>query len=202
MPVISQLRHPALLLASGSPRRIQLLRRAGFTFKIVRPQLQERTDRFLTARELTSWNALAKGSGVANANPQAAVIAADTLVTLGGDVIGKPVDLEDAFATLQRLSGKTHQVYTSVFIAHRKRNQSILFSERSDVEFRRLGAAEIRSYLAKINPLDKAGAYAAQGPGRETIRRILGSYTNVVGLPMENTMAALARFGIRPRVPG
>jgi septum formation protein len=127
------------------------------------------------------------------------VLAADTVVVRGAEVIGKPTDLKDARKILTRLSGRTHEVYTSVFIARgnpKSRGERVVFTEMSHVTFHRLSAAAITEYFSKINPLDKAGAYAAQGHGREIIERIDGSYTNVVGLPMEKTIAALRAFGI------
>ena len=100
---------------------------------------------------------------------------------------------------LRRLSGRTHEVCSSVAIYQQTSGRSDVLQDVSRVRFRRLSNATIESYLAKIRPLDKAGAYAAQGSGMEIIARIEGSFTNVVGLPMEKTVAALAKFGIRPK---
>ena len=127
------------------------------------------------------------------------VLASDTLVALGGEVIGKPSDLDHAARILRRLGGRTHEVCSAVFIWHLAAARSTVFHEVSRVRFRRLTDAEIQKYFTKVNPLDKAGAYAAQGRGAEIIEKIDGSYTNVVGLPMEKTIGALAEFGIRPR---
>ncbi len=132
-------------------------------------------------------------------SPGAVILAADTLVAVGGRVIGKPADLQDAAATLRRLSGRAHEVCSAVFVCEGTR--ICWFTEISSVRFRRLNESAIRSYLAKINPLDKAGAYAAQGHGVEIIERIEGSFTNVVGLPMEKTSDALRSFGIEPTRP-
>jgi len=99
---------------------------------------------------------------------------------------------------LQRLSGRAHEVCTSVFICHLAEAKSTSFHEISRVQFRPLGRGKIDNYLARVNPLDKAGAYAAQGFGSEIIRKIDGSYTNVVGLPIEKTIPALAEFGLKP----
>ena len=188
----------SLLLASNSPRRIELLGAAGFQFEIVPPGIDERFDVDLTLRELTAFNALRKGMAIAGKNPRHVVLAADTLVALGHEVIGKPVDLADARKILFRLSGRTHEVSSTVFIAHRAARKATLFHEISRVRFRRLTGARIDNYIAKVNPLDKAGAYAAQGFGAEIIQKIDGSFTNVVGLPMEKTIPALAEFGLRP----
>jgi septum formation protein len=187
-----------LLLASSSPRRQQLLSAAGFEFEIISPDVAEKTDRHLTARELTTWNAARKSLTVARRHHENVVLAADTVVVLDGVVIGKPADLADAALILRRLSGKTHQVHSAVFIAHFAAAKMKVFCEMSHVRFRRLTGTQIESYLTKIDPLDKAGAYAAQGYGSEIIAQIDGSYSNVVGLPMEQTTRVLERFGIKP----
>ncbi len=190
---------PSLVLASSSPRRAALLSGAGFEFEIAPPRLAEKFDAAFTLRELTLWNAIRKGMSIAQTRPDAIVIAADTLVALGNEIIGKPSDLEEAARMLQRLSGQTHEVCSGVLIYHRTSGRSSLFHDISRVRFHRLNRAMISRYLAKVNPLDKAGAYAAQGTGAEIIARIEGSFTNVVGLPMKKTIATLAKFGIRPK---
>lgn len=187
-----------LLLASNSPRRTDLLSAAGFSFKTVSPDVVERSDTVLTLRELTGWNALRKGMSVARNYPDEVVLSADTLVAIDGEVIGKPSDLDDARKILRRLSGQAHEVCSAVVISHRAADRSIAFHELSRVRFRALTDAAIDYYIKKVNPLDKAGAYAAQGNGAEIIAEIDGSYTNVVGLPMEKTVAALAQFGVTP----
>jgi septum formation protein len=189
---------PRFVLASASPRRRQLLKKAGYAFEIISPPGDEVSHGWLTIRELTIWNATRKAQRVSKASPNAVVLAADTLVTIDGCVLGKPVDLADAAKILRRLSGRTHEVWTAVCICHLARGQSQSFHEISRVYFRELSDDAIQDYLAKVNPLDKAGAYAAQGHGTEIIERIEGSYTNVVGLPMEATTPALSSFGITP----
>ena len=176
-----------------------MLSGAGFEFEIAPPWLAEKFDAAVTLRELTLWNAIRKGMSVAQTRPDAVVIAADTLVALGNEIIGKPSDLEEALQMLRRLSGQTHEVCSAVLIYHQTSGRSALFHDISRVRFHRLNSAMIKRYLAKVNPLDKAGAYAAQGTGAEIIAKIEGSSTNVVGLPMEKTIAALAKFGIRPK---
>ena len=186
-----------LLLASSSPRRRELLSEAGVEFEVVSPQVAESESTALSIRELTTLNATKKALAVARARPDSVVLAADTLVALDGLVIGKPADMDDAFAIVRRLSGREHQVCTAVFIHRAEPRQTESFYVVSHVQFRELSDAQISAYFGKINPLDKAGAYAAQGHGREIIEDIGGSYTNVVGLPMDETLAALRRFGIR-----
>jgi septum formation protein len=119
------------------------------------------------------------------------------LAATTGEPIGKPADLDEAHVILRRLSGREHDVCTGVFICSNGGERATSFEVFTHVQFRRLSDAEISAYFAKINPLDKAGAYAAQGNGAEIIAGIRGSYTNVVGLPMEETLGALARFGVR-----
>src|SRR5437867_2929038 len=190
---------PSFVLASSSPRRAALLFESGFEFEIAPPRLTEKFDVAVTLRELTLWNAIRKGMSVAQTRPDAVVLAADTLVALENQIIGKPADLSEAAKMLRRLSGRTHEVCSAVAIYRQTSGRSAVFHEVSRVRFRRLSELGIESYLAKVGPLDKAGAYAAQGSGAEIIARIDGSFTNVVGLPMEKTIDALAKFGIRPR---
>lgn len=189
---------PRFVLASGSPRRRQLLSEAGYEFEALSPAVDEVAHDWLTIRELTIWNAACKAVRVSELEPDAVVLAADTLVALDGEVLGKPVDLEDAVRILRRLSGRAHEVWTAVRICHAASGRSFSFHEMSRVHFRKLDDRGIRDYLAKIDPLDKAGAYAAQGHGTEIIDRIDGSYSNVVGLPMEQTARVLSAFGITP----
>lgn len=186
------------LLASNSPRRRELLLEAGFDFEVFAPRVTERVDVDLTLRELTSLNAVRKAMVAARAHPKKIILAADTLVAIDNQILGKPNDAGEAAAMLERLNGRVHDVCTSVFICHLARARSTSFSEMSRVRFRRLTRDAIERYLARVDPLDKAGAYAAQGFGNEIIEKIDGSYTNVVGLPMEKTLPALAEFGIQP----
>ncbi len=190
---------PNLLLASASPRRRQLLAEAGFDFQVVAPEVDEISTTKLTLCEATTWNALRKGLTVARTHPDGVVLAADTLVEFGGKVIGKPADRDEAAQILRLLSGQTHLVASSVFLARLVHGRSENFSVVSRVLFKKLDDRTIEEYLDRIDPLDKAGAYAAQVEGRAIIARITGSRSNVIGLPLEKTGAALRRFGVRPR---
>jgi len=187
-----------LLLASNSPRRRELLAEAGFDFESFGPNVEERFDVDLTLRELTALNASRKALAAARAHPKKVVLAADTLVAIDDHILGKPANKHQAIAMLERLSGRAHEVCTSVFICESVRTRSTSFYEISRVHFRKLNRDEIESYFKRVNPLDKAGGYAAQGFGREIIEKIEGSYTNVVGLPMEKTIRALEEFGVVP----
>src|SRR6266550_3965858 len=115
---------PSLVLASSSPRRAALLSGAGFEFEIAPPRLAEKFDAAFTLRELTLWNAIRKGMSVAQTRPDAVVIAADTLVALGNEIIGKPSNLEEAAQMLRRLSGQTHEVCSAVLIYHQTSGRS------------------------------------------------------------------------------
>jgi septum formation protein len=191
---------PRFVLASGSPRRRQLLAKAGYEFDVVSPSIAEVSCEWLTIRELTICNATRKAWSVAHTLPEAVVLGADTLVTIDNQVLGKPADFADAVQILRRLSGRSHAVWTAVCLCHLAAGKSRAFCSVSRVEFRALTDRAIESYLAKIDPLDKAGAYAAQGHGKEIIKRIEGSYSNVVGLPMEPTARMLRAFGVRTKV--
>lgn len=190
---------PRFVLASASPRRRQLLSEAGYEFEVVPPDVEEVAHDWLTIRELTICNATRKAEVASGFSQDAIVLAADTLVTIDGQVLGKPADFEDAVRILGRLSGRSHEVWTGVRIVRAADRKTRSFAEMSRVHFRELDEPAIRNYLRKIDPLDKAGAYAAQGHGAEIIKRIEGSFSNVVGLPMEKTARALRAFGIEPR---
>ena len=176
-----------------------MLREAGYHFRIVRPKITERFDPQLSLGEITIWNAMRKGISVARAHPGAVVLAADTLVALGSDIIGKPKDMAEALAILRRLTGQTHQVCTGVFVGRRADSEFSVFREVSHVTFKKLNEDALRDYLSLVNPLDKAGAYGAQENGAQIIAKIDGSRTNVVGLPMERTVAVLKNFSVLPR---
>jgi septum formation protein len=184
------------ILASNSPRRHALLREAGYTFEVIVPAVSELVLAQLSLRELTIANATRKAMAVARIYPCRVVLAADTLVAIDGEIIGKPRDLGHARVILRRLSGRTHHVCTAVCIFSAQGRNS--FAEISQVRFRKLGESAITSYFKMVNPFDKAGAYAAQGAGGNIISAIAGSVTNVIGLPMERTTEVLAQVGIRP----
>ena len=191
-------RRPCLVLASASPRRRQLLADRGYDFDVVKPAVKELHSDKLTLREATCYNALRKGLIVARAHPGRVVLAADTLVALDHQLIGKPADLAEAARLLRLLSGRMHFVVSGVFIVQLHRGKSLAFSVLSRVKFKKLSDRMIEEYLASVDPLDKAGGYAAQGTGRAIIARIIGSRSNVIGLPLKETAAALEHFDIRP----
>ena len=187
-----------LILASGSPRRADLLTKAGYRFTVVTGPVTELMADFLTPRELTLFNARRKAFAIAPRHPDAVVLAADTIVALGAKIFGKPKDLEEARFFLEQLSGQTHSVVTGAAIVLYSQSRLCYEIAQSEVTFRKLASPEIDAYLDRINPLDKAGAYAAQTDSDSIIQSIAGSFTNVVGLPMEKIQVSLARFEIEP----
>lgn len=183
-----------LVLASASPRRSELLQEVGYHFEIIAPEVDEAHDESLTCEELTIENAKRKALAVARMRPDAVVIGADTLVYLDLVPIAKPRDMEDAAAMLQRLSGRTHEVCTGVAIASAGGAELLTFHVVSDVTFKPLTEEIIRDYHSRIEPLDKAGAYAIQDESAMIIDSVEGSWSNVKGLPMERLGIELERF--------
>ena len=192
---------PELVLASASPRRRWLLAEHGYAVRVEPVQVEESAAEWLSVRELVLLNARRKSAARAalESGGDAVVLGVDTLVCLDGRALGKPGDLREAVAMLVRLSGRAHQVYSGVCLIRVSTGRTVSFVEETQVVFRPLDAAGIENYLRRINPLDKAGGYAAQEHGEHIIARHEGSWSNVIGLPMETLGAVLAReFFIRP----
>lgn len=185
---------PSIILASASPRRVELLRQLKLEFEVLPTDAPEVMHEFLTPLEVCQLNAHRKARIIAKKIPDSLVIAADTLVFLNGEIFGKPKDMPEAVGMLSRLQGKTHQVVTGVCLVHLRAHRERLFTASTDVTFHPLDEAQIKSYLSKINPLDKAGAYAIQEFGEKIIAEISGSYSNVVGLPIEQVREELTAF--------
>jgi len=188
-----------LVLASSSPRRAELLEAAGFVFETLCTSVEEIPPGLLPPRELCSHNARLKARDGALSRPASVVLGADTIVCLGSDTLGKPGDHDDARRMLRALCGRTHEVLTGVCILDAGSNEIIEFIEATRVTFRPVTEVNIEDYLARVHPLDKAGAYAAQEDSGALIKSIEGSFSNVVGLPVERVTEALAALGIRPR---
>jgi nucleoside triphosphate pyrophosphatase len=182
---------PLLILASASPRRAELLRQLSLAFKVVPAKVTEIHHEQMTARELAQINAYRKARTVAKQFPDALVLGADTLVYLEAALFGKPETLEEAFRMLEQLQGRTHEVITGLCLLHLRNHRQAVFAETTAVTFHRLDEACIRRYLSTVDPLDKAGAYAIQEQGDMIVEKIAGSYTNVVGLPLERLTAEL-----------
>lgn len=184
-----------LLLASGSPRRAQLLQQVGAEFIIAQPDIDESVFAEFSPKEQVMNLSRMKALGVSQKDSEVPVVAADTLVALENTVLGKPFDHDDAFRMLRTLSGKWHQVYTGVTVV---RSGNIRTGcEITQVKFRELEDAEIWRYIATGEPLDKAGAYGIQEKGALLVERIDGDFYNVVGLPLVLLSRLLNELGCR-----
>jgi len=187
-----------LILASESPRRKELLEMAGIAF-IVRPsQVDETLNRGESPAEYVLRLSSDKAVWCARRRPEAWVLAADTVVVLEDRIMGKPRDRAEAGNMLESLSGRTHQVLTGYCLLNRKLREQKRDYVLTHVEFRTLARTDIDAYLDSGEPLDKAGAYAIQGLGAALVKRINGSYTNVVGLPLVEIMDALRQYKLIP----
>ena len=183
-----------LILASGSPRRRELLTRAHIDFEVMQSGLEEVRATNESASDYALRMARDKALAVSRRHPNRAVLAADTVVECAGAILEKPADIADATRMLSMLSGKTHTVVTAFAIAS---NAEIVANEAvvSRVTFRGLSADEIAHYIATGEPFDKAGAYGIQGIGGGFISHVDGSRDNVMGLPTDEVIATLRRLG-------
>jgi len=178
-----------IILASASPRRAQLLKQINLTFAISPSDIEEVMDETLSPERLVESLAQQKGESVLSDHPDSFIIAADTIVTINGKYLGKPIDENDAEAMLQQLSTNTHEVYSGVFLAVTgqtgKAVNSLTFSEETKVTFGALDRSEILKYVATGSPMDKAGSYGIQDDfGAVFVKKIQGDYNNVVGFPL------------------
>ncbi|MHB0870017.1 MAG: Maf family protein, partial [Chloroflexota bacterium] len=184
-----------LILASQSPRREALLRQAGLEFEISPSDVEERLSETLSPAEAAETLALEKARWVAAQRSEGLVIGADTVVVVGGQILGKPVGAEDARAMLRLLSGREHQVITGIAVVDAGSGGCRSDSVTTAVSFAPLSQEIIDRYVATGEPLDKAGAYAIQGFGALLIEGIRGCYNNVVGLPLRRLAEMLGEFG-------
>ncbi|MEZ4216668.1 MAG: Maf family protein [Myxococcota bacterium] len=190
---------PRLVLASASPRRRELLARAGFAFEVEPADIPEERAPEEAPEAFARRLAREKVLAVAARAPGAVVLGADTIVVLGGDVLGKPRDPEHAVALLSRLVGRAHVVVTAVAVCAGGVAREVAVA--SEVRMRDATRDEIRAYVATGEPLDKAGAYGLQGEGRRFVVAVAGSETNVIGLPVAETVALLRAAGVAPSAP-
>jgi septum formation protein len=193
---------PPLILASASPRRAELLRELGVEFQIIPGGVREVEGEHLSAGEAARINAYRKARVVAKKHPDSVVLGVDTVVALGGAIFGKPATLGEAAEMLLTLQGKTHWVVTGVCLLHIRSHRQLIFFERTAVTFRSLTRGQIRRYHAEVNPLDKAGAYGIQEKGEMLVEAMSGSFSNVMGLPLDRLAAELPAFGIHCNVGG
>ena len=175
---------PELILASQSPRRKYLLEQAGLTFTVIPSSVDENSLEITDPESRVRVLAELKATDIADNHPNSWIIGADTIVFIGNTVLEKPGSVNDARNMLKRLSNHTHQVFTGYSICCRQEGHLFTDSVRTDVVFKNLTDEEIEWYIQTDEPFDKAGAYAIQGLGTFLVRRINGSYTNVVGLPV------------------
>lgn len=191
---------PNLVLASQSPRRKQILENVGLAFLVETPTAEEAHPNVEKVQEVTLQNSYDKAASILSrfASPKDIALGADTLVVIDNHVIGKPENKEGVLETLRKLSGRTHEVVTGLTLLspHYGCRKSVTLSR---VTFRSLEASEIEEYAQTKEPYDKAGSYAVQGLGTLFISEIKGSYTNVMGLPVETLLPELSKLtGISP----
>ncbi len=186
-----------IILASASSRRRKLLREMGFRFRVFETRARERLWPGVPARRIAERNALLKARAAAR-HTQGLIIAADTLVATRFGIVGKPRGRRDAMRTLSRLSGTRHRVITGLCVLDTRTGRKIVASEVTYVTMRQMTSAEIEAYVDSGEAMGKAGAYAIQETADRYVERIEGSFSNVVGLPVELLGKLLLRFGIKP----
>jgi len=186
-----------VILASGSPRRRELLEQAGLSFEVQVREVDESRRKGESPLALATRLARAKAEAVARTQTEhSLVLGADTIVVVGNQVLGKPRDAEDAIATLELLSGKEHEVITAFAMTQAPECERwAVRSVFTRVQFLELSRERIERYISSGEPFDNAGSYAIQGLGGALIERIDGSYSNVVGLPIVEVLECLARMG-------
>ncbi|MFP3905430.1 MAG: Maf family protein [Acidimicrobiales bacterium] len=187
-----------IILASSSPRRAVLLRQIGLSPTIDPAAIDETLDADADPREAVTRLASEKATTVAERHKgqRVAVIGADTVVCIDGEILGKPADIGEAIAMLHRLSGQTHEVHTGVCVVYDATDRCFADVATTRVTMRQLDKGEIAAYVATGEPADAAGAYAIQGRAAVFVERIEGDYTNVVGLPLPLTERLLAQAGV------
>jgi septum formation protein len=190
-----------LILASASPRRRELLAQLGVPFEIIVADVTEHEDPATDPRVMVEHNAALKADWVALRNPDAVVLGADTTVFLDGAAINKPRDLDESRIMLRRLSGREHTVYTGVAVRRLSRGLKIDEGVSSQVEFKPFGEDVISNYIRLVNTLDKAGAYSIQEQTHLIIAGYKGSFSNIMGLPMEATKQILTRDVLQGSIP-
>lgn len=186
-----------LILASSSPRRRDFLNNMGVSYQIIKPRIDESALEGEDPLVYVQRMAKTKAQVIAAEHDSEVVLAADTIVVVGKQILGKPVDREDAKRILRTLSGKTHQVMTAVCIG--KGSDVRMLTEITNVTFAPLSEDLIATYVASGECDDKSGAYAVQGIGAMFIEKVEGSVSSVVGLPICQVRKVLAEFGIMPR---
>jgi septum formation protein len=186
-----------IILASASPRRRELLAGLGVTFTVEVARVTEHEDPTTDPRVMVAHNAALKADWVAARHPDALVIGADTTVFIDGHALNKPADLDEARAMLRRLSGRTHTVFTGIAVRRIRDGLRRDTGVATEVTCRELTPEVIEEYLRRVHVLDKAGAYAIQEHGELIVAQYDGSFTNIVGLPVETMKQILTECGVR-----
>lgn len=190
-----------LILASSSPRRIQMLKEQGYKFKIVKPLSSEVNCLKIGARLSALNNSTAKALCASKKNDNCVILSADTVVVLKDHILGKPKNKKDALRMLTTLNNKTHSVLTAYTVLVKKDKKTKIMVEEiveSKVVFGNFDKQDYLEYVNSEEPMDKAGAYAIQGLGAKFVKEVMGSYSNVVGLPLFEVIASLKKAGVKP----
>jgi septum formation protein len=186
-----------IILASKSPRRLQLFKLLKIKFKAADSGFKEVVNPRLSHKDLVQFLALGKAQAAAKKYPKAVIIAADTMVSFKGKVLGKPKNKKDAEKMLKSFSGKAQEVITGVAILDTSTKQVVVAVDKIKIYFKKLSDAEISAYVNSGQSLDKAGAYGPQNLGFNLIKRIEGDFTNILGLPMTTVFNALEKLGVK-----
>lgn len=189
-----------IILASNSPRRRELLENIGLQFRVIPDNTPEPKDENMLPFELVTFLAKFKGENTSKkiSDEDALIISADTVVSINGEILGKPHSHEEAFEMLSKLSGNTHHVYTGVYVLDKSTGKSVNFYEKTEVSFKSLDIDEINDYINTEEPMDKAGAYGIQNIGSIFVEGVKGDYFNVVGLPVCRLCKVIKEsFGIK-----
>lgn len=185
-----------IILASSSPRRKKLLEQVGLTVKVVPSNIDEKLNPRLGPKTQTEQLSFEKAAVVAEKYPDAVIIAADTIVCINEDILGKPKNMEEAKRMLKKLQGKTHTVFTGFTIYHKSSKKIVTDCSETKVMFRKMNDKEIKNYLKVEKSLDKAGGYGMDGAGAILLESMSGDFFTVLGLPISKVIPALKKFGI------
>jgi septum formation protein len=186
-----------IILASTSPRRLELFKLLGIKFKAADSGYEEIVDPKLNHKDLVKFLAVGKAEAAAKKYPKAVVVAADTMVSFRGKIIGKPKNKAGAEKMLKSFSGKAQEVITGVAVLDAQTKQVVVAADKIKVYFKKLSERDISAYIKTREPFDKAGAYGPQGLGFNLIDRIEGDFTNILGLPMVIVFNALEKLGVK-----
>jgi len=189
--------HRKLILASSSPRRKELLKQLGLSFRVIPSNIEEKLNpRHKPSRQAEELS-IQKARAISKKHKDAIIIAADTLVVIDNEILGKPIDFREAKRFLRKLSGRDHNVITGFTILDMKTSKRVTRSIITKVTMKKLTQSEIDNYIIQVDPTDKAGGYGIQGIGGVLFEKIDGDYSNILGLPLFHIYQELKKFGIR-----